>query len=105
MVVSVIHVGFCFSCVNEILLGRVITESLSPGSVAEEHTCFSVLLWYLGLGKLCFGKRQQNFIGHFPELSTCSFLEYSLFGSGKVPCFDEHICSGNGGCFDDLLAS
>lgn len=57
----------------------------------------------MGLGKLCFGERQWNFIGRFPELSTCSFLEYESFSSGEVPHFEEcrRQCQG---CFDDVLA-
>lgn len=98
----------CVSPANEMnnAVERVLTEEpvrVYLRSVTEEHTCFSALLWYWGLGKLCFGKRQWNFIRHFPELSTCSFLEYSPFSSGEVPCFEEHRRQSPG-CFDDLLA-
>lgn len=66
--------------------------------MSEEHACLPALLYCLG-----FGKTQWNFIRHFPEPSTCTFLEHSLFGSGEVPHFEEHRCQGPG-CFDDLLA-
>lgn len=69
----------------------------------EEHTCFSVLLWYSGLGKLCW-ERQWNLIRHFPELSTCSFLEYPCLALERLRAL-KSTDSGHAGCLDDLLAS
>lgn len=63
------------------------------GSVVEDTFVFLFCCGIWGLGNYV-GKRQWNLIRHFPELSTCPFLECSLFGPGKAPCSKEHRCSG-----------